>query len=163
MNILLVISALECGGAESHLCTLADKLKKRGNTVVVASTGGKMVPLLKNFGVVHYYAELDSVSPRGIFSAYARLSDIVKREDIDIIHAHSRLAAFISYFVAKRYGKAFTVTAHAKFRACEPYRSLSKWGRVCIAVSEDIRQYLIDFYHLNGDNIRVIGNFSIFN
>ena len=158
MKILLVISTLECGGAESHLCDLAKGLLKKGHEITVASSGGRLAEYLESFGIEHVYLPLDRKTPISIFLSYRSLSRLMKNGNFDIAHAHSRLAATVLHFAAKRRGVAFTTTVHAEFSAEWIYRRLSRWGSVCIAVSEDLRQYLCENYSASPENIRFIPN-----
>jgi hypothetical protein len=65
MNILLMIDALDCGGAETHVCTLALALAKEGHRVTVLSEGGAMERELEEgkVRVAHLPASIRTAHP----------------------------------------------------------------------------------------------------
>ncbi len=158
MKILMLTDKMDCGGAETHVFTLATALVKRGNTVVVASSGGILADKLEREGVGHICLPLSKKTPEAIFLTYRALCSFVMREKFDIIHSHARLPSFIASRVAKKTQVCHVVTAHARF-SLRGFRShLSRWGDFTLAVSEDLKQYLIDSYALAPENITVIPN-----
>ena len=158
MKILLVISSLECGGAESHFCALAENLVLMGHTVVAVSSGGRMADELEARGVRHIRIRLCGKDPFEMIDAYFKLLRLMKTETFDIVHVHTRLWAFLAYYAARRCKVPFTTTVHASFRTGYFYSKLSRWGNICISVSEDLSKYLADNYRVSAANIRVIPN-----
>ena len=158
MRILILTDSMDAGGAETHVLTLAKGLREKGHVVIVASGGGRAAEELKRMGIKHVELPLASHCPTLAADSYFRLCIICRRARIDIIHAHARMAAFIGARVAHKLSIAFVTTAHARF-ALTPLRKLfSRWGTLCGAVSEDIKQYVCESYGVSPDNIRVIEN-----
>ena len=153
LKILLLTDKLSLGGAETHILTLYRSLTELGHSVTVASSGGS---LSKNIN--HIRIDLVSRSPARLLSGFFSLFFLVKREGFDIIHAHSRLPAVVASFISRILKIPFVTTAHARFKSDPLRRSLSRWGDYSIAVSEDIRLYLINFYSLSPHRITVIEN-----
>lgn len=86
MKILLVITGLGMGGAENLVVNLADKYVDQGHEVVIAYAFGDAIvtPENKNIklvclGVSHY---------SDFFSAYFKLTKLVKNFQPDVIHSH---------------------------------------------------------------------------
>lgn len=158
-NILMLVSSLGYGGAESHVASLASALQKRGHRVTVASGGGALVSGLEENGVVHVTIGFDRRHLPAMLGSYFKLRKLVKNGDFDIIHAHSRIPAFLCRFLRLRHGKqVFVTTVHARFKSGFILKRLTNWGRHTIAVSEDLRQYLSDVYGIPADNIELIPN-----
>ena len=158
MKILMLCDSMDCGGAETHILTLSASLVLCGHEVCVASSGGRLVSALCKAGVRHVTLPFGARSPLSLLSCRIALERLLAREKFDIVHAHSRLAAFLAHNVIKRHGIAFAVTAHAYFSLSPLRRRLSRWGDATIAVSEDIKQYLVKNYHLLPNRVTVIEN-----
>ena len=90
--------------------------------------------------------------------SYQRLEKILKEEHIDLIHAHARIPAFILGFLHKKTKIPFVTTAHWVFDTSFYFKYLTNWGQYSLAVSNDIKKYLMDNYHIPEDHIKVTIN-----
>jgi len=158
MKILMTLMGLEIGGAETHVVELSKALKKMGHDITVASNGGVYVPELEGFGIRHIKLPLHSKSPKCVIKSYRGLKKLCRRENFDIVHAHARIPAFICGLLARRFDFRFVTTAHWVFKITPLWKRIANWGERTIAVSDDIKQYLIDNYGLYPDNISVTIN-----
>ncbi len=158
LNLLLLTSAMDCGGAETHIAALAATLVAEGHRVTVASAGGRLLPVLAEAGVAHRSLPLDKKTPWALLRAKRRLKRWIKKEGFDLVHAHARVAAALASPLCRACRVPFLTTAHARFRSGGMRRRLSAWGEQTIAVSEDIKQYLIDEYRIPSHRITVIPN-----
>lgn len=156
MNLLIITSVLNCGGAETHVVTLARALRQQGHAVTVASAGGKLAEALKDDGIPHHTLPLHSCLH--LPSARRRLKQLLQKKSFTLIHTHSRLASFVASPLARRQGIPLVTTVHARFRATPLLRKFSRWGASPIAVSEDLKQYLCETYHIPPDRVTVIPN-----
>lgn len=156
MNLLLLTAALECGGAETHVVTLARALKQRGHTVTVASSGGSLADGLEKEGIAHHTVPLHSCLH--LLSARRELKRLLRQQDFTLIHTHSRIAAFAVFPLARKKRIPLVTTVHAQFRVTPLFRRLSRWGTHTIAVSEDLKQYLCAGYGISPDCVTVIPN-----
>ncbi len=158
MKILMATMSLDIGGAETHIIELSRELKRRGIDVAVASNGGVYVSQLEESGIRHYDVPLHTKNPAAVAKAYIKLKKIIRAEKFDIVHAHARIPAFICGMLSKRLGFRFVTTTHGVFDAPFYWRLLSNWGEHSLAVSYDIKQYLIDNYKIPSDNITITIN-----
>ncbi len=158
MRILLLISELDRGGAETHLCDLAQSLTERGHRVTVASAGGGMVMRLTAYGIKHEVLRWNTRHPLRLLVARGRLIRLIKRARYDVIHAHSRLPAALAAGVARRRKLPLITTVHARFRVSPVLRRLSRWGDRTITVSEDLSEYVREEYGVSRQQITVIPN-----
>ena len=158
MKILMLISALELGGAETHVATLARSLKERGHQVFVASGGGALADELAREGIKQIKLDLSSHSPIKLLFSRLKLNRLQKRYSFDLLHAHSRIAALLAHSVSKRRRIPLVTTVHAKFRTSPLLKRVSRWGTLSISVSEDLKQYLCEEYGVLSDNVYVIPN-----
>ncbi len=158
MRILMATMKLDIGGAETHIVELAKELKRRGEDIYVVSNGGAYVKEIEDAGIKHFKVGLHSKSPKVLLRAYRELKKIIIENKIDIVHAHARIPGFLCGILSKRYKFRFVTTAHWVFTTRFPFKLLTNWGKRSLAVSDDIKKYLIDNYKLEADDIRVTIN-----
>lgn len=149
---------LDIGGAETHVTELAKELVRRGFYVVVVSSGGVYVRELEKNGVKHYTVPLNNKNPVNVFKAYSELKKIITDEKIDIVHSHARIPSFILGKLHNRMGFPFVTTAHWVFTTKYGLKYITDWGEYTVAVSEDIKQYLMDNYRIPENRITVTIN-----
>lgn len=158
MKILMTLMGLEIGGAETHVLELSRALSEMGASVTVASNGGVYVEELEKCGIKHIKLPLHTKRPSAVLKSYFGLKKLIKKEKFDIVHAHARIPAFICGLLHKRLHFRFVCSAHWVFDINALWRTLADWGEKTIAVSEDIKQYVIDNYGVFADNISVTIN-----
>jgi len=158
MKILLLSSALSSGGAETHVTELATALSELGHEITVATAGGELVETLKKREIRHERLRLDTHSPALLFASLTRLRRLLAKENFDVIHTHSRIAAFICKMATSKRNIPVVSTVHAHFRTSPLLRRLSFWGDRSIAVSKDLSEYLAREYRVGKDKITVIEN-----
>ncbi len=158
MKILMVTMAMDIGGAETHILELSRKLQKRGVDVSVASNGGAYEAELEKCGIRHVKIPCHSKNPIHMRRAYKLLRELILREKYDVVHAHARIPAFLCALLHKKHHFRFVTTAHWVFNPGFPYNILTRWGERSLAVSDDIKTYLVDNYGILPENVRVTIN-----
>jgi len=158
MKVLMATMQLDIGGAETHIVELSKALARRGIEVFVASNGGAYVKELEDVGIKHFEVTLHNKRIGSLMGAYKKLEHIILNYKIDVVHAHARIPGFLCGLLQKKYGFRFVTTAHWVFDTRFPFNLLSNWGDRSLAVSDDIKQYLVDNYGCNPENIRVTIN-----
>ncbi|MBE7026776.1 MAG: polysaccharide pyruvyl transferase CsaB [Ruminococcaceae bacterium] len=158
INILMATMGMEIGGAETHVLELSRELKRRDFNIIVASNGGVYEKELENAGIKHYSLPLHTKNPLSMIKSYKGLRRIIKEENIDIVHGHARIPSFLCGLLHKKMGFPFVTTAHWVFKTDFVLRNITNWGQKTIAVSNDIKKYLIDNYGTNKDDISVTIN-----
>lgn len=158
MKILMATMGLDIGGAETHILELSKELRRRGHELIVASNGGVYVPELERAGIRHYAVPMNRRSLLPMAKSYRMLRRILEAEQPDIVHAHARIPAFLLGLLHRRMDFPFVTTAHWVFNPRGVLRFLSDWGQRTLAVSEDIRAYLKQYYAIPDSHIRVTMN-----
>lgn len=158
MKLLLLTSSLGCGGAETHICTLAKELTLRGHRVTVVSSGGALVKNLTEGGISHRTLPLARKNPFSLLYARVGLYRLLKKERFDLVHAHARIPAYLVATAAKKMNIPMVTTIHARFRGGYLRRRLSRWGEYSIAVSEDLKHHLCTVFGVPSDHVSVIPN-----
>ena len=157
-KILMTLMRLEIGGAETHVLELSLELARRGFQVVVASGGGVYEKYLEKAGIRHYTVPMYTKSPQKVLRSVCLLKKIIRDEQIDIVHAHGRIPAFLCGLLHPFMHFTFVTTAHWVFRTDKGLKYISNWGEKVMAVSEDIKTYLIQNYGTDPKNIYVTIN-----
>jgi len=158
MNILMALMQLDIGGAETHVVELSKELKRRGHNIVIASKGGVYLPELEEAGIKHYVVPLHDKNPKNMLTSYRMLKEIIKDEKIDIVHSHTRISSFILGKLHKKMKFPYVTTAHWIFDTRFGLKYITDWGQKTLAVSEDIKEYLIKNYKTPEEDITVTVN-----
>lgn len=158
MKILLVTMSMDIGGAETHILELAKELKRRNNEVFVISNGGKYIEELKLNGIEHIWAPLHNKNIFNMISSYKIIENVIKEKNIDIVHSHTRISSFICGKLKKKIDFPFVTSAHWTFKVTPLLKLMTNWGENVIAVSDDIKEYLIKNYKYPAENIFVTVN-----
>lgn len=157
-RILMTLTRFDIGGAETHVLELSLELKRMGYYVVVASNGGVYEKNLADAGIHHYKVPMHSKSPSKVRKSLKLLKNIIKNENIEIVHAHGRIPAFLCGILKKTMDFTFVTTAHWVFDTSHGLKYITNWGEKVVAVSEDIKKYLMDNYKVNPTDIYVTIN-----
>lgn len=153
IKMLHALMGLEIGGAETHVVELVKELKRQGYNIIVASNGGVYEKELKQVGIKHYKVPLNDRNPINFIKSYFMLKNIILKENIKLVHAHARIPGFICGLLHRKLKFTFVTTAHWVFFTGMGLRYITNWGQKVIAVSEDIKKYLIENYHTKEENI----------
>ena len=161
MKALLLTTHLNIGGVSSYTVNLAKGLKKKNLAVWVASSGGEMEKELKKEGIPHLKADLNTkfeFHPKLLF-AFFRLLNFIKKENIEIIHAQTRVAQVLGWALSAFTGIAYVSTCHGFFKSERLGRRIfDAWGKYAIAISDAVREHLIKDFRLKKDRVILIYN-----
>lgn len=166
-RLLWLIDSLNMGGAESlvlpfvrsydrdefelHVCCLA------------AINGNPMEAEVRAEGVP--FTNLEARSLRDV-RAFRRLIELTRGSKIDLIHAHLTYASIWSAAASRITGVPAIASLHvappesgaAALRDWLMRRMLQRWGRMTLAVSEDLRAMYVKRGGLDADRIAVVHN-----
>lgn len=110
IKILETIRQGQIGGGESHVLDLVKGLNKQEfEPVVLSFTHGPMVDQLKQLGIKTYVVE--TLRPFNV-TTYNTVKDILRKEEIDILHAHGTRALSNTIFPTKSLGIPSIYTVH---------------------------------------------------
>ncbi len=155
MNVLQMLPELKSGGVERGTIDLAKYLQKNGHKAVVVSAGGPLTGDLTSAGVTHYALPVHKKSPFSVFHSVRAISKIVKIENIDIIHARSRVPGLIAFFVSRKTHVPFVTTCHG-FYSKHILSRIMGWGKLVIVASHIIGKRMRDDFGVPYHKIRFI-------
>ncbi|MFA5092643.1 MAG: glycosyltransferase family 4 protein [Candidatus Omnitrophota bacterium] len=160
MRILFIANHLNVGGITSYLLTLTSGLKEKGYDIYLASSGGEWADKFSVLGIKHIYLPLktkQAVSPNIIFSFF-RLKKEIKNLKIDLIHTHSRTTQVLGDLLSRTLGVVHIFTCHGFFKPKLSRRLFPCWGKGVIAISQEVKEHLINDLKLDAKKIAVINN-----
>lgn len=138
--ILQVVPALDTGGAERTTIDVARAIVAAGGRAIVASRGGRMVAELEDAGARHVEMSVHSKNPVVMALNVERLTRLIAREKIGLVHARSRAPAWSALAAARRAKIRFVTTYHSRVhekpRLKVFYNSVMTRGDAVIANSE---------------------------
>ena len=136
--ILQALMSLDIGGAETHVIELSIELVRRGYRVIVVSNGGSYESVLKENGVEVYNIPLHTKNPLAVFKSIRMLYRLIKSEEIELVHAHARIPAFLLSFLRSFLDFNMITTAHGVFYVNAILKRITRWGDKVFAVSLDL-------------------------
>ncbi len=157
-QIAMLCMSLNIGGAETHIYELARGLKAKGHEVTVFSNGGVYADALEKAGIRHVRTPLHSKNPGALRAAYRILTREFKKNRPSVVHSHTRISNFIAGLVCKRMGIPMVTTVHFNFKVDFFSRRFSDWGCRALAVSEDLKKYLVDHYRFDPNRVDLTVN-----
>jgi len=155
MNILQLVPKLEVGGVETGTVDLARYLTLNAHKAVVISGGGSLVKRLDEVGARHYTFPVGRKNPFTIFVMIIKVCQIIKKENIDIVHARSRIPAIIGFFASRFTVRTFITTAHGQYKK-HLTSYVMGWGKLVIVANAVMRRYMIDTFKVRPDKIRIV-------
>ena len=115
MKIAQILPEFHEGGVERHVLWLSNALAGLGHEVTVISAGGKLEDKLDR-RVAFWRLPVQRKNPiTGLYSAL-KIAGRAKRQQWDILHAHSRVPAWIAWWASAMSSKPWIFTAHDRYR-----------------------------------------------
>ena len=149
MKILMLITSMEYGGAETHIIELSRYLKSIGLDIRVMSNGGALFEKeLENAGVEHITAPLNSRNVFDMIKSGKILKKTIREFKPDIVHSHSRIPSFVASGICKKFKIPLVTTMHYQFKQSFLLKLATKWGDYSLYVSDDIKNYWQKYYDL---------------
>ncbi|MFH1753463.1 MAG: glycosyltransferase family 4 protein, partial [Candidatus Omnitrophota bacterium] len=155
MNILQILPELNIGGVERGTIEMARYLVENDHKAVVVSGGGRLVRELDIIGARHYALPVGRKSIFTMARMVWKLRDVIKRENIDVVHARSRVPAWIAFAACRMTGCRFVTTAHGYYKNRFTSRVMG-WGKLVIVASQIIARRMIEGFNVPYTRIRFI-------
>ena len=159
-SILQVLPALDTGGVEQGTVEIAQALTQAGLGALVASAGGRLVPLLQAAGGRHFALPLAAKDPVSLLRNAGKLANLARAEGASLLHARSRAPAWSALLAARRAGLPFVTTYHGVYREDVPgkrlYNSVMARGDRVIAASRYVAGLIAARHGTDPARIRLI-------
>ncbi|MDP2044187.1 MAG: GT4 family glycosyltransferase PelF, partial [Candidatus Omnitrophota bacterium] len=150
-----ILPELNVGGVETGTLDLSKYLVRLGHKAVVVSAGGALVKELEACGAKHYVLPVHKKSIISVFKLIPQLAEIIKKEEIDIVHARSRVPAWIAYFACRRTRAVFITTCHGYYGK-HLFSEVMGWAKRVIVLSNVITRHMIEDFAVPHERIRLV-------
>jgi glycosyltransferase involved in cell wall biosynthesis len=145
--VLQLLPALDAGGVEQSTLEIAEALVAAGHRSLVASDGGRLLETLLAGGSEHLPVAIGRKSPWTLRHVIT-LRRLIRRERPDIVHARSRLPAWLGWWALRGlrgHRPRFVTTMHG-LNSPGRYSAIMARGERVICVSATVRDYLLAQY-----------------
>lgn len=159
LTVVQLLPALESGGVERSTLEVADALVRAGHRAIVVSAGGRLVAPLLATGAEHVTLDIGRKSLLTLRHVRS-LRALFEREGADIVHARSRLPAWLGWKAVRAMPAArrprFVTTVHG-LNSPGRYSAVMTYGERVICVSDTVRRYVTQHYpRTDATRLRVI-------
>jgi glycosyltransferase involved in cell wall biosynthesis len=157
MKVMHLTTHVNIGGIGNYILNLSRAFRKKGIDVIVASSGGNLEAEFASSGIRHMRLNIRTkfeFSPK-VFTAVPALCRALKREDVDIIHAHTRVSQVLGLLASLVTGLPLVTTCHGFFKK-RSRAIFDTWGTRVIAISDDVRKHLRRDMGVSDSRIEVI-------
>lgn len=148
LTVVQLLPALESGGVERSTIEIAGALVRAGHRAIVVSAGGRLLPRLQATGAEHVALDVGRKSPLVLRHVRA-LRALFARERADIVHARSRLPAWLGWWALRGLPEAarprFVTTVHG-LNSPSRYSAIMARGERVVCVSATVRDYVLRHY-----------------
>jgi glycosyltransferase involved in cell wall biosynthesis len=148
LTVVQCVPALRGGGVERGTLEISRALVERGHRSIVISAGGRMVEQLQREGGEHVEWPIGNKSLTTL-RFVRRLRGLCERERVDVLHARSRVPAWVCFLAWRKMDDArrprFITTMHG-VHSVSRYSEVMTRGERVIAVSETIKRHIADAY-----------------
>jgi peptidoglycan/xylan/chitin deacetylase (PgdA/CDA1 family)/glycosyltransferase involved in cell wall biosynthesis len=137
MRILHVLSANFFAGSVAYAVALAEAHHREGHQVWLASDAAALPTVAAQVQLPisqrKYGQRLRNIRA---------LRELVRRHDIDVVHAHSRAASWVSYFALRGLGVPLVSTVHGRQHLHTSASLFDIYGQKVIAICENLAEHL---------------------
>ena len=147
------------GGVEGETLDFAVYLARQGHRSIVISGGGRLVSQLQENGVEHVLWKNIGSKNFHCLKYIPKLKQFIIGEHVDILHLRSRLPAWIGYFAWKSLAEDIRpalITSFHGFYSVNSYSTIMTKGERVIAVSDGIKEHILENYSIDRSKIRLI-------
>jgi glycosyltransferase involved in cell wall biosynthesis len=155
MRVVQLLPALNEGGVERGVVELNREYVARGVESLVISRGGKLVPEIERHGGRHVTLDIASKNPLTVPLRAMRLRRVLHELQPTIVHARSRVPAWLCVFANRNPRFPFVTTVHG-LNSVNPYSRVMTFGDRVICVSEVVAAYIQEHYRTPTERITVI-------
>ncbi len=148
LTIVQLVPDLESGGVEKGTVEVAKAIVEAGHKSIVISSGGRLVESLGAEGSLHVQWNLGKKSLFTLLQA-SKLRAWVIENNIDIIHARSRLPAWVAWLAWRKIpadSRPHFITTMHGLNSVSRYSKVMTYGEKVIAVSNTVKKYILENY-----------------
>ena len=148
-KILMLATSMEYGGGETHMLELMRYFKSNGvDMKIMSNTNELLEKEINASGIEHIFAPFHSRNIFDMRKSAKILKKTIKSYQPDVVHAHSRIPAFVASGICKKFKIPLVTTMHGTFKQSFLLKLATKWGDWSLYVSDDVKNYWQKYYKL---------------
>ncbi len=155
MRVVQLLPELNEGGVERGVVELNRELVSLGIESVVISAGGRQADQIDLDGGRHVVFDVVSKNLLTAPSRMIQLRKLLRQLNPDILHARSRVPAWLAFLANRSMCVPFVTTVHG-FNSVNAYSRVMTFGDRVICVSRSIKEYVQKHYSVPEEKIVVI-------
>tara|TARA_B100000579_G_C22825106_1_gene852635 strand:- start:1094 stop:2251 length:1158 start_codon:yes stop_codon:yes gene_type:complete len=159
-TILQIVPALNTGGVERGVLEISKFIVQNNFRSIVISSGGKLEYQVTKTGGIHYRMNVFTKNPLKWKSLRTKIEEIIKIENVNLIHVCSRVPAWIASPLSTKLNIPLITSVHSRLRKQNflknYYNSVLVRGNYIIAISKHIQKSITHVYPEAESKIRVI-------
>ncbi len=155
MKIVQLVPELNQGGVERGTVELSRELVRRGHESTVISAGGHLAKQIDSDGGRHITLDVCSKNPLTAPWRVHLLRSLIQSLKPDIVHARSRVPAWLCVFALRGTDAALVTTVHG-FNSVNAYSRVMTRGDRVIYGSSAIRDYIVKNYKIDNSRLRYV-------
>jgi len=155
MKILQLLPELNEGGVERGVVELNREFARRGMESLVISSGGKLAAQIERDGGRHIRYDVCSKNPLTFPWRVRGLRRLLRALRPDIVHARSRLPAWLVRYANRRPNFPLVTTVHG-MNSVSAYSRIMTRGERVICVSDVVKAHILRHYPVDPQRITVI-------
>jgi len=155
MRIVQLLPELNEGGVERGVVDLNRELVKLGHESIVISAGGKLQNQIEEDGGKHILFDVCSKNIVTVPSRIFKLHRLFKVLQPDILHARSRVPAWLAYLANRKLHIPFVTTVHG-FNSVNAYSKIMTYGDKVICGSKFMIDHIIKNYQTSPEKIVLV-------
>lgn len=160
LTVLQVVPRLNLGGVERGTLEVTEAITAAGGRAIIATAGGQLSARCMRAGGEIFEMNAATKNPFNILQNALILRRLIREEQVHVVHARSRAPGWSAFLAARMTGTAFVTTYHGTYHENLPlkrlYNSVMARGRPVIAISEFIRDLIVERHRVDPDRIVVI-------
>src|SRR3989338_2483195 len=159
-NVLHLTTHVNVCGITSYIRLLTKEMRGLGYQFYVASSGGNQRETIEKSGVYCKRFNIKTkseLSPK-LYFAILPLVRFVKREKIDMMHAHTRVTQVLAWWIRLFTGIPYVSTCHGFYKHRLGRKLFPAWGNHVIAISGPVEDMLKEKFDVPGNRASTIFN-----
>lgn len=160
MKILLMTTHLNVGGITSYLFALSRQYVLKGHQVFLVSAGGTRAQEFEREGICLIPAAVRTKSEISLrmYCDVPRLLKIIRENQIQIIHSHTRVTQFLGQVLSFFSNVPYVATCHGFYKTHWFRKTFPCWGQAVVAISPSVADHLISDFKVSADQVFMINN-----
>lgn len=155
MRIVQLLPELNEGGVERGVVDFNRELVHRGHDSMVVSAGGRLAAQIEADGGQHRSCDIASKNLLTALPRVLQLRRLLRELQPDIVHARSRVPAWLAWLANRPLGLPFVTTVHG-FNSVNAYSKVMTYGDRVICVSGAIKEHVRQHYGIADEKLVVI-------